>query len=68
MTAEPQWIGGYGALRAELHVRRGELDDARRYAEQGLDRIEVCTDDAIRIARLSASAVAVEAGARPAGP
>ena len=61
ITTEPQWIGAYGALRAELHARRGELDDARRYVEQGLGRIEVCTDDAIRIARLSASAVAVEA-------
>jgi DNA-binding CsgD family transcriptional regulator len=61
MTSEPQWIGGYGSLRAELHVRRGELDEARRYAEQGLGRIEICTEDTIRIARLSAAAVAVEA-------
>ena len=61
ITTEPQWIGAYGAFRAELHARRGELDDARRYAEQGLGRLEICTDDAIRIARLSASAVAVEA-------
>ena len=61
ITTEPQWIGAYGALRAELHARRGELDDARRYVEQGLGRLEVCTDDAIRIARLSASAVGVEA-------
>ena len=61
ITTEPQWIGAYGALRAELHARRGELDNARNYAEQGLSRLEVCTDDAIRIARLSASAVAVEA-------
>ena len=61
ITTEPQWIGAYGSLRAELHARRGELDDARRYAEQGLGRLEVCTDDAIRIARLSAVAVAVEA-------
>ena len=61
ITTEPQWIGAYGALRSELHGRRGELDNARRYAEQGLSRLEVCTDDAIRIARLSASAVAVEA-------
>jgi DNA-binding CsgD family transcriptional regulator len=61
MTSEPQWIGGYGSLRAELHVRRGELDEARRYAEEGLGRIEVCTEDTIRIARLSAAAVSVEA-------
>jgi tetratricopeptide (TPR) repeat protein len=61
MTSEPQWIGGYGSLRAELHVRRGELDEARRYAEEGLGRIEVCTEDTIRIARLSAAAVGVEA-------
>ncbi|MFZ0388775.1 MAG: AAA family ATPase [Solirubrobacteraceae bacterium] len=61
ITTEPQWIGAYGALRAELHARRGELDNARNFAEQGLSRLEVCTDDAIRIARLSAAAVAVEA-------
>ncbi len=61
ITTEPQWIGAYGSLRAELHARRGDLDDARRHAEQGLGRLEVCTDDAIRIARLSAVAVAVEA-------
>ena len=60
-ASEPQWIGGYGALRVDLHIRRGELDDARRYAEEGLGRIELCTDDVIRIARLSAAAVAVEA-------
>jgi DNA-binding NarL/FixJ family response regulator len=60
MTSEPQWIGGYGSLRAELQVRRGELDDARRSAEDGLGRIEVCTEDTIRIARLSAAAVGVE--------
>ena len=60
-ASEPQWIGGYGALRVELHIRRGELDDARRYAEEGLGRIELCTDDVIRIARLSAAAVAAEA-------
>jgi len=61
ITTDPQWIGAYGAFRAELHARRGELDDARRYAEQGLGRLELCTDDAVRVARLSASAVAVEA-------
>ncbi|MGI8713890.1 MAG: helix-turn-helix transcriptional regulator [Solirubrobacteraceae bacterium] len=60
VSAEPQWIGLYSSLRAELHARRGELDAARHYAELGLDRIELCTDDAIRIARLSAAAVQVE--------
>jgi DNA-binding CsgD family transcriptional regulator len=60
-SAEPQWIGLYGTLRAELHGRRGELDVARRHVEEELGRIELCTDDAIRIARLSAAAVYVEA-------
>ncbi|MBV9819911.1 MAG: AAA family ATPase [Solirubrobacterales bacterium] len=58
---QPQWIGAYGALAAELARRRGELTEARRLAQEGLDRIELCTEDTIRIARLSASAVEIEA-------
>jgi ATP/maltotriose-dependent transcriptional regulator MalT len=58
---EPQWIGGFGALAAELHRRRGDLAAARAQVAHALDCIEVCSDDVIRIARVSAAGLRVEA-------
>jgi DNA-binding CsgD family transcriptional regulator/tetratricopeptide (TPR) repeat protein len=60
-STEPQWIGLYGALAGELRARHGDLDGARAAVEQALDRIELCTDDVVRIARVSAVALGVEA-------
>jgi DNA-binding CsgD family transcriptional regulator len=60
-SIEPQWIGVYGALIAELHARRGELDAARAAVAAALDRLEVCTDDVGRISIVSLVGVAVEA-------
>jgi len=60
-TSEPQWIGSYGVLLAELRRRRRELEGARAAAEQALDRIELCTDDVARIARIAAGGARVEA-------
>ncbi|MGH2859695.1 MAG: ATP-binding protein, partial [Solirubrobacteraceae bacterium] len=60
-AAEPQWIGIYGALRGELCVRRRELERAQRAVQEALDRLEVCTDDVIRIARVSVVGMLVEA-------
>jgi predicted ATPase/DNA-binding CsgD family transcriptional regulator len=60
-SSEPQYIGTFGALRAELLRRRHDLDGARAAVEQGLDRIELCTDDVMRIARVTAAGMAVEA-------
>ena len=62
-STEPQYIGAWGALSAELHLREGDVDTARRVVERSLDRIEFCTEDASRIVRLSAVGVAVEAEA-----
>jgi len=60
-SSEPQWIGSYGALAGELAARRHDLDGARRTVEDALDRMELCTDDVMRIAQVSAAAARVEA-------
>jgi DNA-binding CsgD family transcriptional regulator/tetratricopeptide (TPR) repeat protein len=54
VSAEPQWIGLFGSLQAELSFRRRDLDGARAAVQDALDRLELCTDDVIRIARVSA--------------
>jgi predicted ATPase/DNA-binding CsgD family transcriptional regulator len=60
-SSEPQWIGLFGALQAELLRRRRDLDGARGAVEHALDRIELCTDDVMRIARVTGIGMAVEA-------
>ncbi|MGH2874379.1 MAG: ATP-binding protein, partial [Solirubrobacteraceae bacterium] len=61
VSAEPQWIGAYGAMEAELRLRLGELDAAQAAAQDALDRIELCSDDLIRIARVSSVGAWLEA-------
>jgi DNA-binding CsgD family transcriptional regulator len=53
--------GPLGALLAELRRREGDLDAARAAVDGALDRIEFCTEDVARIARVSAAGVTVEA-------
>jgi ATP/maltotriose-dependent transcriptional regulator MalT len=60
---EPQFVGVLGALRAELDRRNGDLEAARRAVHEALDRFETCSDDAGRLARLSAIGATVEADA-----
>ena len=60
-SREPQVHGPLGALLAELRRREGDLDAARAAVDDALDRIEFCTEDVARIARVSAAGVAVEA-------
>jgi ATP/maltotriose-dependent transcriptional regulator MalT len=60
---EPQFLGVSGALRAELERRAGDLDAARGAIRRALDRIETCTDDVVRLARVAAVGVVVEADA-----
>src|SRR5205085_11426841 len=60
-SSEPQWIGSFGSLFGELLRRQGDLLGARAAVEHALDRIEVCTDDVMRIARVSAVGARVEA-------
>jgi DNA-binding CsgD family transcriptional regulator/tetratricopeptide (TPR) repeat protein len=60
-SSQPQWIGAYGTLLGELRRREHDLTGARTAVAQALDRLEVCTDDVMRIAAISAVGVRVEA-------
>ena len=60
-SSEPQWIGAFGALLAELRRRQHDLAGARAAVTQALDRMELCTDDVMRIARVTAAGMRVEA-------
>ncbi|HEX8854260.1 MAG TPA: response regulator transcription factor, partial [Thermoleophilaceae bacterium] len=62
-STEPQFLGTWGALRASLSLREGDIDAARAAVDEALDRIEFCSEDANRIVRLSAIGVAIEAAA-----
>jgi DNA-binding CsgD family transcriptional regulator len=59
-STEPQWIGWFGALEGERLRRRFDLLEARSVVEHALGRMEVCTDDVMRIARASAVGARVE--------
>ena len=61
LSAQPQWIGLFGSLRGELRRRQRDLEGARTAVEEALDRLELCTDDVMRIARVSAVGARVEA-------
>ncbi|HEX4011774.1 MAG TPA: AAA family ATPase [Solirubrobacteraceae bacterium] len=61
VTAEPQWIGVYGALLGELRIRQRDLAGAQRAVQDALDRLELCTDDVMRIARVTVVGIQVEA-------
>jgi DNA-binding CsgD family transcriptional regulator/tetratricopeptide (TPR) repeat protein len=60
-SSEPQWIGAFGTLKAECLRRRRDLTAARTAVADSLDRIEICTDDVMRIARVTAAGLRVEA-------
>ncbi len=60
-SAQPQWIGLFGSLRGELRRRQRDLEGARTAVEEALDRLELCTDDVMRIAHVSAVGARVEA-------
>ncbi len=60
-SSEPQWIGLFGSLRSELLRRQRDLVGARAAVQAALDRIELCTDDVMRIARVTAIGMVIEA-------
>jgi DNA-binding CsgD family transcriptional regulator/tetratricopeptide (TPR) repeat protein len=62
-SVEPQFIAMTASLLAELEVREREIETARETITDGLDRIQYCTEDAARIALITAAGVAVEAAA-----
>jgi ATP/maltotriose-dependent transcriptional regulator MalT len=60
---EPQFVGTSAALRAELLVRRGDIDLARTAIDDAIDRIEFCSEDVPRMALLAAVGLRVEGDA-----
>ncbi len=60
-SSQPQWIGALGEMLGELRRRERDLLGARAAVADALDRIELCTDDVMRIARVSAVGARVEA-------
>ncbi len=62
-SREPQWIGPLGSLRAELERRAGDLEAARAAIDDALDRLDFCSQDVGRMARVAATGVRVEADA-----
>jgi ATP/maltotriose-dependent transcriptional regulator MalT len=60
-SSEPQWIALHGLLLGELRRRRHDYDAARAAVEDALGRIELCTDDVMRIARVAAAGTRIEA-------
>jgi ATP/maltotriose-dependent transcriptional regulator MalT len=58
---EPQYISLLTALQAELALRQGEPERARRAVDRGIDRIQFCSEDAVRIALSAAAGLTVEA-------
>jgi tetratricopeptide (TPR) repeat protein len=62
-SSEPQYLAPLGVLTAELRRRQGDVEAARAAVEEALDRIEFCTEDALRVSTVAAAGVAVEADA-----
>ena len=66
-SLEPQFIAAVAVLRTELELRERNVEAARAIADDGLDKIQFCTEDGTRIARIAAAATAVEAAAAQLG-
>jgi ATP/maltotriose-dependent transcriptional regulator MalT len=60
---EPQFVGPYGVMRAELARRNGNIDRARAVIDDTIDRIEYCSDDMARITAAAAAGLRVEGDA-----
>jgi DNA-binding CsgD family transcriptional regulator len=62
-STEPQFLAPLGAALAEVARRRGDTAAGRAAVDETLDRIEFCSDDLARIARVAEAGLAVEADA-----
>jgi DNA-binding CsgD family transcriptional regulator len=56
-------VAAASVMLAELELRERRTDAARAVIDEALDRIQYCTEDAARLARIAAAGVAVEASA-----
>ncbi|HEY6398359.1 MAG TPA: AAA family ATPase [Solirubrobacteraceae bacterium] len=61
VSSEPQYIGPFGALLAELRRRQRDLEAARAAVANTLDRVELCTDDVEQVASVTEVGLRVEA-------
>ncbi len=59
-SVEPQYIAPAGVLVVELELREGHIEAARDAAAKAIDQLEFCSDDAARMAMISAAAALVE--------
>jgi ATP/maltotriose-dependent transcriptional regulator MalT len=62
-TTEPQFVGPYGMLSAELARQRGDIAKARAAVDDAIDRIEYCSDDTPRVTSVSTAGLRVEGDA-----
>jgi ATP/maltotriose-dependent transcriptional regulator MalT len=62
-TTEPQFVGPYGMLSAELARQRGDIGKARAAVDDAIDRIEYCSDDMPRVTSVSTAGLRVEGDA-----
>jgi ATP/maltotriose-dependent transcriptional regulator MalT len=62
-SVEPQYIAPAGTLMVEVELREGDIAAARDVAAKAIDQLEFCSDDAARMALISAAATMVEAEA-----
>ena len=60
-SLEPQYLAPLAALQSELATRRGDFATARKAVDEGIDRIQFCSDDGVRIVEIAVAAIAVEA-------
>jgi ATP/maltotriose-dependent transcriptional regulator MalT len=59
-SVEPQYIAPAGTLAVEVELREGNIAAARAVAAKAIDQLEFCSDDAARMALISAAATMVE--------
>jgi DNA-binding CsgD family transcriptional regulator len=62
-AVEPQFLAVLGALGAEVERRLDNVPGAREIADWAIDRIQYCSEDGARMARVAAAAVSVESDA-----
>jgi predicted ATPase/DNA-binding CsgD family transcriptional regulator len=60
-SLEPQYLAPLAALQSELATRRGDFATARKAVDEGIDRIQFCSDDGTRLAQIAIAGIVAEA-------